>query len=38
MEKTGRGVDGYFTWEMQKLEANPAVYGTFPGQIKGNRD
>lgn len=38
MEKTGRGVDGYFTWEMQKLEANPAVYGTFPGQFKGNRD
>lgn len=38
MGKTGRGVDRYFTWEMQKLGTYPAISDTFLGKIKETID
>lgn len=38
MGKTGRGVNRYFTWEMQKLGTYPAIPDTFLVKIKENVD
>lgn len=38
MGKTGRGVNRYFTWEMQKLGTYPVIPDTFLVKIKENVD